>query len=86
MTNEAGILLMDKGLAKYAGDVAVIGSAGACDSWLLAPDFCSADEQSRNLAHSTGFEYLSYLSQEFNRQSAIPKRHRRGSRDSAGVN
>jgi hypothetical protein len=48
-TNKAGMLLMHKDLQKHVGSVAVNGSAGAPDSWLQAPDFCSGDKRSRNM-------------------------------------
>jgi len=57
--NEAGILLMHKDLQEYVGGAAAIGSAGASDSWLLAPGFCSCDERSRNLIDRKGRPDLS---------------------------
>jgi len=59
LTNEAGILLMHKDLQKYIGSAAVISSAGASDFWLLAPDFCSGDERSRNIIDVEGHPDLS---------------------------
>jgi hypothetical protein len=40
---------MLKDLGKYVGITAVMGSFGASDSWLLASDFCFADERSRKV-------------------------------------
>ena len=59
VTNEAGILLMHKDLQKYVGSAAVIGCAGSSDPWLLAPDFYSADERSRNVIDRERYPDLS---------------------------
>jgi hypothetical protein len=53
-SNEAGKLLMHKDLGKYVGTSAAVGSLGAPDSWLLAPDFYFADERSRNVIDMKG--------------------------------
>jgi hypothetical protein len=59
-TNEAGILLMHKDRPKYTGSAVAIGSAGASDSWLLAPCFCSDDKRSRNVTDREGLPNLSW--------------------------
>jgi hypothetical protein len=58
---------MHKDLKKYAGSAAFIGFATTSDSWLLAPDFCSDAERSRNLADSRA---LDSLSRDFGRQQS----------------
>jgi hypothetical protein len=58
-TSKAGMLLMHKGLTRYVAARPVVGSAGASDPWLLAPDFSSGDERSRNLTDAKGHAYLS---------------------------
>jgi hypothetical protein len=47
-----------QGCSRICRVAAVIGSAGASDSWLPARDFCSDDERSRNIADKKEFENL----------------------------
>jgi hypothetical protein len=45
-------------LTKYAGSAGFIGCATGSDSWLLAPDFCSDAERSRNITDAQGFDKI----------------------------
>jgi hypothetical protein len=74
-SNKARKLLMHKDLGKYVGTKAVIGTLGASDSWLLAPDFCPGVKRSRNLLDGQGVENLTrdhgWLTEGFSRDGKL---------------